>query len=223
MREQEAAVEEIGRRLARQRRDGDVVNRVRDPGRRRRARPRHVLRRGVDTERRRRRDHRVQQARRVPGPAPEIDRPSRRQAGAHPQEARRAGLVRRREQRQSIGSHRCVAERVPRSRSRSATGSVVSSAVCWLMARRGARPATASLSASHIRGGAPPWGASSRWSDVTAKVVAPGSEEVKASIPAPIRRRSRSLNLRDQKLRTHDHDAFQASQIGAARQRTTRR
>ena len=56
---------------------------------------------------------------------------------------------------------------------------------------------------------------------VTAKVVAPGSEEVKASEPAPIRRARRAQNLRDQKLlrRTHDHDGFQASQIGAARQR----
>jgi hypothetical protein len=55
---------------------------------------------------------------------------------------------------------------------------------------------------------------------VTAKVVAPGSEEARASEPAPIRRRVRSGKLRAQKLlrRAHDHDAFQASQIGAARQ-----
>ena len=55
---------------------------------------------------------------------------------------------------------------------------------------------------------------------VTAKVVAPGSEEAKASEPAPIRRRFRSGKLRAQKLlrRAHDHDAFQASQFGAARQ-----
>src|SRR6476620_882976 len=81
------------------------------------------------------------------------------------------------------------------------------------MARRGARRRRP-LSASHFEGGAPPWGASSRWSfsRVTAKVGAPGSVEAKASVPAPIRRAVRSQD------RTHDHDVFHASQVERVRQ-----
>src|SRR5262245_27288451 len=72
------------------------------------------------------------------------------------------------------------------------------------MARRGALPATASLSESRSRRGAA-LGRLLSMSVVTVKVVAPGSEEAEASEPAPIRRR-----VRDQKLlrRACDHDAF---------------
>ena len=153
VREQEAAVEEIGRRLARQRRDGDVVNGVCDPGRRRRARPRHVLRRGVDTEVAAGATTACSRRVECPGPHPRSIarrgpgwRTSARGAPSWARTSPRAAPVDRR----PPPCRRTCTDRA----SRSATGSVVSSAVCWLMARRGARPATASLFESHSRRGA---------------------------------------------------------------------